>query len=331
TQIGPTQVLASYPSECQPWAIEDLGSAGGFSGAQFWRLDTPRGDLCLRCWPVEHPKPEGLEFIHSVLWYVCQDDFDLVPLPLETTQQSSYVRCEGHLWELTPWMPGSADYAANPQSEKLRAALVALARFHVASDSFPLPHNQPTAAPGIVARRRRLQELVHGDLEDLRRAVTPGRWPDLETRAQRLFDLFAQAVHPVVELLDKAVCAPIFLQPCLRDIWSDHVLFDGNRVTGLIDFGAIRPDNVATDIARLLGSMAADNRRAWELGLSAYDSVRPISEPERLLIEAFDQSGVLLSGLNWLDWIYRQQRTFENAQAIPQRIDGQIARLENLV
>jgi len=153
TQIGPTQVLASYPAECQHQAIEDLGSAGGFSGARFWRLDTPGGDLCLRCWPAEHPTAEGLEFIHYVLWYVRQADFDLVPLPLETTSQSSYVRCAGHLWELTPWMPGDADYTADVRPEKLRAAIISLAQFHVACDSFALPHNQPTAGFRLAATK----------------------------------------------------------------------------------------------------------------------------------------------------------------------------------
>lgn len=45
------------------------------------------------------------------------------------------------------------------------------------------------------------------------------------------------------------------LQPCIRDIWHDHVLFDGDRVTGLIDFGAMQIDTPATDIARLVGSL----------------------------------------------------------------------------
>ena len=330
-QIGPTQVLASYPAEFQSRIVEDLGAAGGFSGARFWRIESPAGSMCLRCWPAEHPTTEGLEFIHSVLWFACQDGVDFVPLPVETNTQSSYVHASGHLWELSPWMPGRADYLVDPRPEKLRAAMIALATFHTACDSFPLPHCQPTSAPGIVMRRRRVQELLHGDLDDLRRSITPGRWPDLEVRATRLFELFSRAVNQVATSLNRAASASVTLQPCLRDIWADHVLFEGDEVTALVDFGAMRPDNVATDIARLLGSMAADDQTAWADGLEAYATLRPVSDAERLLIDAFDQSNVLMSGLNWLDWIYRQQRTFENAGAIPCRLDGQIARLEHLV
>ena len=51
---------------------------------------------------------------------------------------------------------------------------------------------------------------------------------------------------------------------------------------------------------------------------------------ELLLARAFDHSTVLMAGLNWVDWIYRQRRTFENRQAIPGRLDDILARLNRL-
>ncbi|HYH65864.1 MAG TPA: phosphotransferase, partial [Urbifossiella sp.] len=46
---------------------------------------------------------------------------------------------------------------------------------------------------------------------------------------------------------------PVPLQPCLVDVWPEHVRFDGDRVVGLIDFGAVQTDHVAADLARLFG------------------------------------------------------------------------------
>jgi len=311
--------------------MESLGAAGGFSGARFWRLETARGPYCLRRWPESQPDQQRLEFIHSVLWYVHQEEFDLVPVPVETIGQQSYVWGAGHLWELAPWMPGTADYLADPQPQRLRAALLALARFHRASQTFPVAEQQPAVSPGIVARRRRLQTLMRGDLESLRRSILPGQLPALEPRADRLFTLFPHVAPRVARLLDRAANEKVSLQPCLRDIWSDHVLFEGTRVTGIIDFGALRADNVSTDVARLLGSLAGDDLSAWQQGLTAYASIRPIAAAERVLIEAFDQSTVLLAGINWIDWIYRQRLTFENSAAIPERLDTFLVRLEKLV
>src|SRR5262245_36830825 len=110
-------VIAAYPAPCQPREVEYLDAAGGFSGARFWRLATACGTLCLRCWPPEHPSQERLEFIQAILWRVQQEGFRLVPLPLETLRHAGYVRHDGHLWELTPWMPGRADYRTSPSPD----------------------------------------------------------------------------------------------------------------------------------------------------------------------------------------------------------------------
>jgi hypothetical protein len=55
-----------------------------------------------------------------------------------------------------------------------------------------------------------------------------------------------------------------------------------------------------------------------------------LSESELLLVQAFDRSTVLMSGLNWLDWIFRQDRKFDDGQAILARMDHILARLGNL-
>ena len=90
----------------------------------------------------------------------------------------------------------------------------------------------------------------------------------------------------------------------VRDIHAEHVLFEGDNVSGIIDFGALRIDSVATDVARLLGSMVGDDEAGWQVGLAAYMSVRPLSDDERRLIKVFDESTVLMAGTNWLEWIY---------------------------
>jgi homoserine kinase type II len=111
------------------------------------------------------------------------------------------------------------------------------------------------------------------------------------------------------------------LQPCIRDIWHDHVLFRGSEVTGLIDFGSLRVESVAADVARLMGSLVGDDVRRWQLGLEAYAAVRRMSDDELQLMKAFDLSTVLMAGLNWLDWIYRQRRQFSDRQAVLGRVD----------
>ena len=327
-------VLAAYPADCQAVRVEELGSAGGFSGARFWRVASARGPLCLRRWPPEHPAVERLRFIQAVLRHVREEGFELAPVPIETLGGAGFVRHAGHLWELTPWMPGLADYHARPSAPRLEAALAALARFHVATQTFPPTDRDPAASPGIKERIERLRGLTAGGLIRLQTAVRArevSRPSPLDARAERLFELFPPLADRVLENLTAAALVNVPLAPVIRDIWHAHVLFEGERVTGLIDFGGLRPDTVATDIARLLGSLVGDDQEAWRAGLAAYGRVRALSESESSLVPVFDQSTVLLSGFNWLTWIYLEGRQFEDIPAIVGRLDGTLARLGHAV
>jgi homoserine kinase type II len=161
----------------------------------------------------------------------------------------------------------------------------------------------------------------------MRSAIDARVWPDLAQRAGRLLTLFATVAPRIMPVLQSSAQLRVRLQPCIRDIWHAHVLFLGETVSGIIDFGAMRPENVAADIARLLGSFVADDRGAWQRGLAAYQSVRPLSPEELTLVDAFDRSTVLMGGLQWLEWIYLDRREFADPRAVLARIDGFLSRL----
>lgn len=324
------RILRLYGRECSREAIREVDSPASFSGAGLWRIASPDGPLCLRRWPREHPTLDRLKFIQAVLWHVDQEGFHLVPLPLETEHCHGHVWHEGHLWELTPWLPGEADYRQQPSPERLRHAMQALAEFHRAAATFPLPELGPACSPGLAQRRERLRDLVDGRLEELRMAVAHGSRPALDARAVELFSLFSALAPKLKGALHSASERRVAIQPCIRDIWHAHVLFVGDEVTGLVDFGSLRPDNVATDVARLLGSLALDDEADWQQGLEAYQEMRPLAVAELELVTAFDRSLVLMAGLQWVEWIYVEQREFAHPAAVQGRIDEILARLRRL-
>jgi Ser/Thr protein kinase RdoA (MazF antagonist) len=92
----------------------------------------------------------------------------------------------------------------------------------------------------------------------------------------------------------------------------------------------MRTDSVATDVARLLGSLVHDDAQGWEAGLSAYQEVRPFSAEERDLVRVFDESAVLLSGLSWIEWVFRDGRCFDSPTIVLGRVDENIDRLAKL-
>jgi Ser/Thr protein kinase RdoA (MazF antagonist) len=329
------RILAEYPSDCRPWGAESLGSAGGFSGARFWRLDSPRGKLCLRRWPAEHPSRERLTFIHAVLDHVHTRGFTTIPVPIRTLAGESCCAIDGHLWEMTDWLPGVADYETKPTPAKLEAAMSTLARWHLSAADFPLADRAPRPSSGIESRFAHLYQLRPGVLARLSidaeiMGAKKSEWSGLTGLANRLIAAYFRVEPAVRAKLGLATSVRVSFQPCIRDIWSDHVLFEGDSVSGIIDFGAMRMETVAGDVARLLGSLAGDDLLAWQLGLAAYHAIRPLSDDEAALLPVFDESTMLLAGFNWLEWIIIAQRQFENPPEVIRRLTMIVSRLEIL-
>jgi homoserine kinase type II len=253
-----------------------------------------------------------------------------VPLPLDTVAGVSYVEQGGHLWELSPWISGEADYCRESTGEKLVSAAQSLASFHRAASTFAPSLRSPAPAPGLERRLRQLLGLQQGGVQRLRQSIRRDRWPELYDRAVTMLDLFEALADSVAATLRPACRLAVPLQPCIHDIWHDHVLYEGSRVSGFVDFGAMDFDSVAGDIARLFGSLVGDIATGWETAMSAYESERPLSADERALVGVFDRSAVLLSGMNWFWWIYVDRREFQARDTIIGRLDVTIERLRNL-
>jgi Ser/Thr protein kinase RdoA (MazF antagonist) len=147
-------------------------------------------------------------------------------------------------------------------------------------------------------------------------------------RAKRLLRLLPKWAPSVAEELAHFGKSSVPLQPCIRDVWHDHLLFQENKVSGLIDFGSMGVDNVSCDIARLLGSLAGGSPVFWQLGLEAYAEIRGLSAVELELVRAFDRSSLLLGALNWVAWTMLDRRIFEKPKAVLQRMDALMDRLE---
>jgi len=285
--------------------------------------------MCLRKWPRPHPSRERLDFIHAVLLHVASQGITYVPAPVATVDGRTYVEHIGHRWELTRWMPGEANYHRVPTAAKLDAAMTALATFHRAAKSFPGVRGASGESPGIKQRIALLRRLQQTDYRRLAELVDTDRNKHFQFggAAKKILDVFPVLAPAIGAQLSPAASIVTGQQPCLRDIWHDHVLFTDEEVTGIVDFGALQVETVATDIARLLGSLAGDHAESWQQGLAAYEVVRPLSQGEHDLITSFDRVNVLLSGMNWLTWIYVDQRQFENDAQVLARLEHIVSRM----
>ncbi|MDB5348045.1 MAG: hypothetical protein JWP89_6422 [Schlesneria sp.] len=333
------QVLARYAPRIRPKDVESLGNRGGFSGAAIWRVKTELGDFALRRWPMASLPRERILGLHRLLEHLHRDQLDFVAAPLAADDGSSLITVGGYDWQLEPWKSGVADFHRDPSALRLSAGVQALARWHLSAERHLPAANAAQwfqraaadASPAVSERIGIIHQIQEPILQRIATTITTARPTTIADLSHRILTLIQLGLTRVHRELLAMQDVKVRLQPCLRDVWHDHLLFSGDTVTGLIDPSACRRENVACDLSRLIGSLVGDDRSRWSLALTEYQRYRDLSVSELKLIEVLDHSGVLLSGWTWLQWIYVEERSFPDPVAVGQRLGVILRRLEYLI
>jgi homoserine kinase type II len=296
----------------RPTHIDALGNRDGFSGAAIWRCEAAAGALCLRAWP-DSMTEGNLHFIHHMQQSAAELAF--VPRVLPARDGKTWFAHQGQLWELTQWMPGAPDENQPPSSARVAAACEALAHIHLLWEHL---HPRRDRCPALARRLDALRQWQG----------TASSLPALDRLGEQALRIVDRWIAQVQAELARWQCEEIPLQPCLCDIWRNHVLFEGDRVSGIIDYGEVKIDHVAVDLARLGGSMVEDDADGWQVGLSAYRRVRPLGDSDEILARMLDRTGAILGVANWLRWLHLERRVFDNREAAIRRLGVLVARLE---
>jgi homoserine kinase type II len=300
-----------------------LGNAGGFSGARLWRVDSEIGSFCLKAWPPEKSAP-NLRHVHQWMEIARSAGRRFVPALMRTIDDAAWQLHGGRFWDLSEWMPGTADFWANPSTDRIRAACIALASLH---DVWSRRESQTGVCPAVQRRLNAWNEWKTLLDAGWRPNFAANHLDPLASLANRAWDVLSAHISNLPDLLEQFRDRRLRLHPCLCDIWHDHVLFEGNRVSGMIDFGSMRVDSPATDLARMLGSLAGDNEQLFGAGLEAYRSIRGDSTPDAEFIRVLDRTGTIIALTQWLRWLYHDFRRFDDQQAVERRLGQLVNRL----
>ncbi|HEY3789303.1 MAG TPA: phosphotransferase [Urbifossiella sp.] len=294
-----------------------LGSGGGFSGSLIWRGDFDGLPLfALKRWP-ESLSVERLARIHQ--WMKQAAHLPFVPEVMPTKKGMSVAGNSGRIWDLTRWMPGSADFHAKPSAPRLANACTALAQIHrVWKPESP----RFEVCPGVTRRLRILAEW-----KQLAR-MQPVPTDSVNEVLSRGFEAVTRLAEPAEKALRPWLMRPMPVQPCLCDIWHDHVLFTDDSVTGIIDYGAMKEDHPAVDLARLLGDLIGEDNELFELGLAAYRAELGVSEISAEFVRLLDRTGIVGAMIVWLLRFQGEFPTFSHSAAVLRRIARLADRLE---
>ena len=354
---GPTDlgsIAATWLGE-RPTRLESLGS-GGLSGAPVVRVGRADGcDVVLKRVAGDTAATGRAAWVHTLIHRARSHGVRELAAPLFTPAGATLVAdTGGGVWELVPFMAGRP--LERPSTVEVARAMDVLACLHEAwsSDAGDGGPPRASAPPSSVVRRieqaRTLARLPWSLRRDrclpLLSAITGGA------------DAIAPLVADVMETWERAIVmftaldgtrivrrvagmkpAPLLLQPVLRDIWFDHVLFEGRppggpgsdrhtRVAAVIDLHGAGVDSPATDIARLAGSWwSPDLGVACDAWLAAavdrYSARRALGAGERALVPWLHAVGVICALDNWFRWVVEERRVFADAP----RVRARLARL----
>ena len=320
-----------YPTLLHPGQpVTVTPATPGFSGARVFCVEIEQSAFCVRQWPIEMPR-ERLMAIHGLLRHLGGHADVPIPVPLPSEDGGSIVNFGGQLWQVEPWLPGEADFDQQPTEARLAAAMTGLAKWHHLAAQYEPPHRDTNwllpchedRSPTVSARLRGLVQW-RADLSEAERRLMLE--PDNQFRhlGQQLTIHFRRLADAIGRELQQVEPLSVRQQPCIRDLWHDHLLFCDDQLTGIIDFGAVKTDSIACDLSRLLGSLFGTDASAWRRALDAYEQTRPLTTAEHQLLRPLNRSGILLSGMTWL-----QRRTENRISA--EQLPRVIARLEKIV
>lgn len=289
------------------------------------------GQACLKATDASDFNFRRLLLAHQAIQIAMANGTNVLPEFIPAGKTPSKIVESNRLWQLAQWMPGIADYDSSPSRARLCNAMQVLAKLHSSWQSISLDFEgtQAVESPGSPALRDRIRLL-----QDLRRTSELERWkgiprnPTEQSLVHRTANLVSRFGKRWLAELEFAANSPVKLHIVLRDIWSDHVLFTGDQVSGIIDLGAMRIDEAAIDVARLIGSLEPKSPENWLAGVKAYQEFNPTSELNRVIL--LDKVSCLLSAVQWLRWLIVERRQFNTpTKDLMSRWSGFLQRLEN--
>jgi homoserine kinase type II len=249
-----------------------------------------------------------------------------VPTVFTTPDGASAVEVAERVWEITAWLPGRPDFSTAPSTARLQGACTALAQLHRAWEDFA----EPAALVPALSRRLELLASWEAFVRSAERPTSSelALLHPIGPVLQRAWRIVPAHLAQVPELLRpwRALTEPV--QPCLCDVWHDNLLFDGEHLTGIVDYGAVKVDHIAVDLARLLGSLVGDDAAGWSAGLAAYRRIRPLTDAAEGLARVLDCTGLVLAVANWLLRFAREPHTIEDLSRAQRRIEELLHRIE---
>ena len=248
------------------------GIEGGIENTNYF-LTTTQGEYVLTLF--ERLRADQLPFYLYLMKHLAQKG---VPVPNPQADSKTgdiLLQVEGKPAAIVNKLPGKSQLA--PQVAHCQSLGGVLAHMHLAGQDYP--RQQPN-----------LRGLPWWN------ETVPVVLPHLDAaNAELLRSELAFQNHTA----ESSAYAALPRGPVHADLFRDNAMFDGEQLTGIFDFYFAGTDTFWFDLAVVINDWcidlptgALDNARAQAL-IAAYQAVRPLTAPERQLLNAMLRAGAL--------------------------------------
>ncbi|HAV30481.1 MAG TPA: hypothetical protein DC058_18290 [Planctomycetaceae bacterium] len=307
---------------------------GGLSEAYVWHVaDVSGRDFALKAWrPVSSAQLQHRRTVRRWMRDASGCGLNFVPRPLQAggsdLSGESLILQPGHYaWQSETWCAG-ASLTGQPAPIQRAAAATALQQLHATGREFALRHSSSalklnqSPSPAILRRAVLVDELLQGDLQRL--LVLARSLGEAGTSAICFLQLLQKWLPWLQQGLQPWRSRSLNLQPVLRDVRTENLLFHQGQISGIIDWDAADVDHPCLDAARLLRSWYWDDNQALTDAAEHWAAQWQLSSDSRQLLSVFDAAAVLLNPVIWL-------RRLADDPAVFSRLPGARDRFEHLV
>src|SRR5260370_39093109 len=286
-----------------PQMIGEIISAYGLEGLQLdgaslegtgyitFRVITAKGVLALRRKKgsaskimAKHPDiSDSIEGQHRLILFLHDHGFPVAP-PLLTNGKDTYVSILGIPYSLYPFIDGQPMDPSNPR--QLRASAETLARYHQLTAGYSgVPPLTQAPFPELFAEKlrdfRKYSETFDDSLSTL------GMAESMVSFKSTLDEIESEIQNLSYTSLPQVVTH--------GDYKPGNVLFQGDNVAAVIDFGRSRKEARLFDIAKTISGLLGTNDNATFLEMTsafftAYDRTHPLNSRERAALFSLIQA-----------------------------------------
>jgi len=226
----------------------------------------------------------SLQSVHLLLDKVRKNGFDLFPVIIRSKHNDSFVYQNGFYWDLSSWIPG---FSPDISIGNLIQSINKLVEFHISSD---FDHSEYAIMPAMEKRVREINSFSISsiNLSSISFIPIPILMEHLKWISQQLI------------CLDVSPLPKVNIQFCWGDARKENILFNHHKISGFVDYNAMRKDCREVDVSRMISSFAGDDYAMWTDGLNAYSAKSQINY---LVCRKLDILGTIGSFYRWLNWL----------------------------